>query len=170
MTASPAAVHKARGAKPRRRRAARRGHAVTALAMLAALLLAATELPLSILLLAGLVPTMVAALVDRYRARYLTRAVGFMNLAGVTPLVMQLWGEGHSMTGVANILARPVNWLTMYGAASIGWVLFLGMPSLARIFVDARADQLQHDFKARAARLIEEWGEDVTGKTKPPAA
>ena len=168
MTAARTAIPKA-GARKRAGRTARRGASAT-LAILAAVLLAATALPLTILLLAGLIPTMAASLIDSYRAKYLTRTVGFMNLAGLAPLVVQLWSNGHSMAGVADILARPVNWLAMYGAAGIGWVLFLGMPSLARIFVDIRADQLQADLKARAARLVEDWGEDVTGKPKPPGA
>ncbi|HXA69938.1 MAG TPA: hypothetical protein VNW24_05785 [Stellaceae bacterium] len=164
MAAKSAAIAKAGAARPRRRTARR--SVTPTLAILAALLLTATELPLAILLLAGLVPSMVAALIDRTRARYLTRAVGFMNLAGLSPLVMQLWGRGLTMIGLADILSRPVNWLIMYGAAAIGWVLFLGMPSLARIFVDIRADQLQQDLKARAARLVQDWGDDVTGKDK----
>ena len=166
MAARSAAIRRPRAAK-RARRGAGLG-ATAPIAILAALLLAATELPLSLLLLAGLLPTMVAALVDRYRAKYLTRAVGFMNLAGLSPLAMQLWGQGLTMTGVADILSRPVNWLTMYGAAGIGWVLFLGMPSLGRVFVDIRADQLQQDLKTRAAHLVQDWGDDVTGKPKPP--
>jgi hypothetical protein len=44
------------------------------------------------------------------------------------------------------------------------------MPSIARVFVDIRADQLQRDLKARAARLVQEWGEEVTGKPKPPGS
>jgi hypothetical protein len=168
MTAEPAILDKAGAAKPAGR-AARR-NATATVAILLVTLLAVTALPLCILLLTGLVPTMVATLLDRYRAKYLTRTVGFMNLAGLTPLIVQLWGDGHTMVSVADILSRPTNWLTMYGAAGIGWVLFLGMPSIARVFVDIRADQLQRDLKARAARLVQEWGEEVTGKPKPPGA
>ena len=164
MTAEPTTVEKAGPAKSTGS-AAKRGASAT-VAIVLVTFLAVTALPLCILLLTGLVPTMVATLLDRYRAKYLTRTVGFMNLAGLTPLVVQLWSDGLSMVSVAHILSRPVNWLTMYGAAGIGWVLFLGMPSVARIFVDIRADQLQQDLKARAARLVEEWGEEVTGKTK----
>jgi len=140
------------------------------IALFAVILLVVTALPLSILLLAGLVPTIVAALVDNWRAKYLTRTVGFMNLAGLTPLVVQLWGDGLTLVAAVNILSRPVSWLTMYGAAGIGWVLFQSMPSLARVFVDIRADQLQRDLKARAARLVQEWGEEVAGKTRPPGS
>jgi len=166
MTADPSIVDNARPvAKPVGRAARRSASATVAIALVT--LLAVTALPLCILLLTGLVPSMVAALVDRYRAKYLTRTVGFMNLAGLTPLVVQLWGAGHTMLGLADILSRPINWLTMYGAAGIGWVLFLGMPSLARVFVDIRADQLQRDLEARAAGLVREWGEEVTGKSKP---
>jgi len=166
MTADPTIVDKAQPmAKPAGRAARRSASATVAIALVT--LLAVTALPLCILLLTGLVPSMVAALVDRYRAKYLTRTVGFMNLAGLTPLVVQLWGAGHTMVGLADILSRPINWLTMYGAAGIGWVLFLGMPSLARVFVDIRADQLQRDLNTRATGLVREWGEEVTGKSKP---
>jgi hypothetical protein len=168
MTAEPTTADKAEPAKPASRAAKRSASATIAIVLVT--LLAVTALPLCILLLTGLVPTMVATLVDRYRAKYLTRTVGFMNLAGLTPLVVQLWSDGLSMVSVATILSRPANWLTMYGAAGIGWVLFLGMPSLARIFVDIRADQLQRDLKARAAHLVKEWGEEVTGKSKSPGS
>jgi hypothetical protein len=163
MTAEPATSDK----KPVGRVAKHSASATVAIALVT--LLAVTALPLCILLLSGLVPTMVATVLDRYRARYLTRTVGFMNLAGLTPLVVHLWTSGLTMDAVAAILSRPINWLTMYGAAGIGWVLFLGMPSLARVFVDIRADQLQRDLKTRADQLVQEWGEEVTGKPKSGA-
>src|SRR5436189_2032838 len=137
MTAEQTIVDQAEAAaaaRPAGRIARRSASATVAIALVT--LLAMTALPLCILLLTGHVPSMVAALVDRYRAKYLSRPVGFMNLAGLTPLVVQLWGAGHTMVGLADILSRPINWLTMYGAAGIGWVLFLGMPTLARACVD----------------------------------
>jgi|SRR5579859_304959 hypothetical protein len=164
MTAAP---DKLDVAKPAAGVAKHGASATVAIALVT--VLAVTALPLCILLLSGLVPTMVATVVDRYRAKYLTRAVGFMNLAGLTPFVVQLWSTGLTMDGVASILSKPINWLTMYGAAGIGWVLFLGMPSLARVFVDIRADQLQRELKIRAKQLAEEWGEEVTGKPRSGA-
>lgn len=163
MSVEPATVARTRSAKPGG--VAKHGASAT-VAIALVTVLAVTALPLCILLLSGLVPTMAATVVDRYRARYLTRAVGFMNLAGLTPLIVQLWSNGLTMETVADILSRPVNWLTMYGAAGIGWVLFLGMPSLARVYVDIRADQLQRDLRARADHLVEVWGEEVSGKPK----
>ena len=165
MTAEPTTADKTEPVKP----SSAVGRNASATIVIAAVtVLAVTALPLCILLLAGLIPTMVATTVDRYRAKYLTRTVGFMNLAGLTPLVVQLWSDGLTMASVAKILSRPTDWLTMYGAAGIGWILFLGMPSVARVFVDIRADQLQRELKARAKSLVQEWGQEVTGKSTPP--
>jgi hypothetical protein len=140
--------------------------AVATVVMVVFALLAITALPLCIVLLAGLVPTMVSIVVDRYRARYLTRTVGAMNLAGIAPMIFQLWTHGFAMADALTMLQNPMNWLLMYGAAALGWGLFLAMPQVARIVVDIRADQHQAELKARAKQLVAEWGEDVTGRSK----
>ena len=144
-----------------------RGVAVT-VAVAVAVVLAATALPLCVLVSAGMVPTFVAALLDRFRARYLTRTVGPMNVAGLAPLVLQLWTQGLGMAETARLLSSPFNWLMVYGAAAIGWGIFLAMPTIARGIVDFRADQAQRQLEARAAALVEEWGEEVTGRSPPP--
>jgi hypothetical protein len=140
-----------------------RGAAAT-VAIAVATPLAVIALPLCVLTMAGMVPTVVAALLDRFRAKYLTRTVGAMNVAGLAPLVLQLWSRGLTMADTTRLLSNPFNWLMMYGAAAIGWAIFLAMPTIARTIVDVRADHLQRLLKARAAQLVEEWGEEVTGR------
>lgn len=164
MTVGPVTTRSSDTAKAPASGAARGASATIAITLVT--LLAVTALPLCILLLTGLIPTMVASAVDRYRAKYLTRTVGAMNLAGIVPLAIRLWSDGLTMRGTVDILLHPINWLTMYGAAAIGWGIFLGMPSVARAFVDVRADHLQHQLKARARTLVAEWGEEVTGRAK----
>lgn len=164
--ASARATSKAVGGGPAKR-SRRRGIAFTLL-LAGFVALAASALPLALVALAGFVPTMVAALLDRYRAKYLTRTVGAMNAAGIAPLAMQLSARGTSMTDALQVLSSPHNWLMMYGGAAIGWALFLAMPTLARTIVDVRADQAQRQLKARAAELVEEWGEEVKGRGAPP--
>jgi hypothetical protein len=144
-------------------RRARRGTVATIVMMVFALL-AITALPLCVILLTGLIPTMVSVLTDRYHARYLTRTVGAMNLAGIAPLALQLWTHRFGIDEAMALLSNPVSWLMMYGAAALGWALFFAMPSLARVVVDLRADQQQTELKARARQLVAEWGEDVTGR------
>jgi hypothetical protein len=139
------------------------------LLLVAGTILAVTALPLCVLFVAGLLPTFVAALVDRHRGRYLARAVAATNLAGLVLPVLELLRLGVSLAGIAHILGLPYIWLVMYGAAGMGWLLNLAMPSLARVIVDLRADQLQHQLELRTADLVKEWGEEVSGKRGAPA-
>ena len=146
-----------------------RGRSLALMLLLAgSAVLAASALPLAVVVLAGLVPTMVAALIDGYRARYLTRTVAAMNAAGIAPLVVQLSSRGTGMADALQVLSSPHNWLMMYGGAAVGWALYLAMPTLARTIVDVRADQAQRQLKARAAELVVEWGEEVKGRGGPP--
>ncbi len=69
-----------------------------------------------------------------------------------------------SLPQVQLLLSRPIHWLTMYGAAAIGWLIYLGMPAIARVIIDVRADHAQHQLKARASNLVEAWGQEVTGQ------
>jgi len=153
-------------AKKTKKRPAKKGtsRGAVALALFGVVLFAAMALPLFIITSAGLIPTIVAAVIDRYPGKYLTRTVGAMNLAGVAPMVVRLWGTGDNMAAALGILARPVNWLIMYGAAAVGWGLFLAMPAVARIIVDLQAEQIQGQLRDRAGRLVEEWGEEVMGR------
>jgi hypothetical protein len=87
-----------------------------------------------------------------------------MNLAGLVQPVLAVFHIGLSHASVQHVLADPHTWLVMYGAAAVGWLLTLGMPSVARIMVDMKADQMQRQLKERAELLVEEWGEEVVGR------
>lgn len=126
--------------------------------------LAVTALPLCILFVVGMMPTIVAAIVDSNRARYLARSVAAMNLAGLVQPLMAVLHVGISLASVQHVLADSLSWLSMYGAAAIGWLLTLAMPWIARVFVDMRADQLQRQLENRAEMLVKDWGEQVTGQ------
>lgn len=144
--------------------AARSGGKAATLVIIVGTLLAITALPLCILFVVGMMPTVVAAIVDRDRARYLARAVAAMNLAGLVQPVLAVLHIGLNLASVQHVLSDPHTWLMMYGAAAIGWLLTMGMPSIARIFVDMRADQMQRQLQERADELVKEWGDEVKGR------
>jgi hypothetical protein len=143
--------------------AVRNGGKAATLIIIVGTVLAITALPLCILFVVGLMPTLVAAIVDRDRERFLARAVAAMNLAGIVQPTLAVLHIGLNLASVEHVLADAQTWLVMYGAAAIGWLLTLGMPSIARIFVDIRADQMQRQLRDRADALVKEWGEEVQG-------
>ncbi|HWI26364.1 MAG TPA: hypothetical protein VN668_05300 [Stellaceae bacterium] len=160
-TKSPGGKALGRGAGGRR---ARRGGAALSLAVLAILGLALAALPLCILVLGGTLPTAVAAVVDRHRARYLARTVGAMNLAGVLPGALRLWEAGISFSSLEQVIDSPYNWLVMYGAAAVGWMLYFCVPPVVGMVLDVKVDETKRRLEARAKTLVEEWGEEVTGR------
>lgn len=149
-------------AKANAKQAGRGGKSATIYIVIGTVL-AVTALPLCILFVVGMVPTIVAALVDRHQARYLARAVASMNLAGLVQPFLAIWHIGINLASTEHVLSDPHSWLSMYGAAAIGWLLTLGMPSITRGIVDVHADQAQRNLRERAEYLVKEWGDEVAG-------
>ncbi|HUB96413.1 MAG TPA: hypothetical protein VL993_10870 [Stellaceae bacterium] len=148
----------------------RRGFDWTAGLAVLAIAIAVAALPLFMILLAGLVPTAVAALIDRHPGRYLIRTVAPVNLAGTVLPALTLFETGFGLSGGLHVLADPRNWLVMYGAAAVGWGLHWAMPQIARVVLDVMASQAEQRLRRRADQLVAEWGADVSseGPAQPP--
>jgi hypothetical protein len=118
---------------------------------------------LTVLALAGMLPTAVAWMIDRYRPRYLAMAVAMTNFAGVLPiLLMQKAGAG--LDTVERVMADPFAWLAMYGGAGVGWLLLAVAPAFSRAMLQANT-AMQHERLRRVAALLrQEWGIE-----EPPA-
>ena len=120
------------------------------------------SLPTVMLVAIGMMPTLVAFIIDRSPQRYSTFCVGGMNLCGVFPYLLDLWAGTVDVASAAEIFTNVFAIMLMYSAAGFGWMIYLSLPpvvvALLQVMAQRRADQcreLQKD-------LIEEWGEDVT--------
>ena len=120
-------------------------------------------LPSTILLAVGMIPTVVAYVVDRDPDKTAPMTVGGLNFAGVVTFLISLWQAGHTMTALTKVLTDPFAWLVMYGAAGLGWALYYGIPPAVAGWIMLRAE-------ARIAQRIEEqrelialWGTEVNG-------
>ena len=119
------------------------------------------SLPTVLLVFFGMMPTLVAAIIDRSPQRYSTFCVGGMNLSGVFPYLLDLWAGAADIAAASEIFTNVFALMLMYSAAGFGWMIYLALPpvvvSLLQVMAQRRAAQcreLQND-------LIEEWGEDV---------
>jgi hypothetical protein len=129
-------------------------YAAVAVALLFALL------PTALILVVGGLPTLVAVVVDRHRHHYLTRCVGALNFAGLAPYLMKIWMH-HTVLMAMQMLTDPFAWLAMYGAASVGWIIFLSAPSIAWLQVELTGARRIKTLKSRQRQLIDEWGDEV---------
>jgi hypothetical protein len=121
-------------------------------------------MPLFLVAAAGMLPTAVAFLVDRHPRHYLACAVGALNLAGMVLPVLALTKAGFTLTGALQVLRDAQNWLIMYGAAAVGWIVNAAMPAVARIILDMRAEQENRRLLRQAEELVAEWGREISGR------
>ncbi|MFL2933902.1 MAG: acyl-CoA synthetase [Thalassobaculaceae bacterium] len=123
-------------------------------------------LPTVLVLITGMVPSFIAYATDRRREKYKTLSVGCMNLLGVLPLLTGLWTKDHSFDMAFSLFADPFNWLIVLGSAATGWTIFLIAPSFVAMFLSARIELSVDRLKRRQNKLIEEWGDGVSGNNE----
>ena len=118
---------------------------------------------LLLFMLIGFSPTLVAFIIDRNPDKHSAIAVGAMSLAAMIPLVLtQL--TARSGTGY-NVLGDTFAWLRVFGCATVGWFIHIGVPAISVIISDARTRWRQEELRKLQAALVEEWGSEIiTGK------
>jgi len=114
-----------------------------------------------ILLVAGMLPSVVAYLVDTEPSRRSAHCVAVLNMAGVLPVLAVLWDRGATRAAAADILMDPFMWLLMYGAAGVAVLLLTLLPVLMENMASAAAEREIGKLEKRMADLIEEWGNDL---------
>ena len=83
------------------------------------------SIPTLLLLFAGLLPTLVAALTDRSLARYAWICVGGLNFAGLAPALLTLWFGPEIVEVTGRVVRHHFGWLL--GAIAGGVLVWLVM-------------------------------------------
>lgn len=117
--------------------------------------------PAFLLFMIGIVPAIVAFVVDRERGRNATLAVSATNVAGVAPFVVELMMVGPTLDRAFAMMTDVFVLAVMYGTAAIGWGLVLGMPKLAAVYIGVTNDSRIQTLRREQKRLVEDWGDGV---------
>ncbi|CAO3430680.1 hypothetical protein [Azospirillum doebereinerae] len=120
-------------------------------------------LPTSILFGIGMIPTIVAYVVDRDPDKSAPITVGGLNFCGCMPFAIDLWKHQHTIAAAGKIFTDPLSWLVMFGSAAVGWGLYYGIPPLVAGMEIARAEKRLEVLKGKKVALVQEWGPDVAG-------
>ena len=129
------------------------------------LILGLLLLPSSTLLAAGMIPTFMALLTDEDRRKTSAIAVGTVNFCGVLPFEFDLWRGANSMTQVGQMLRHVETWAVMYGAASIGAVIYYAVPPVVGGFIALQSAARVAELERRQTALKEAWGDEVSRPT-----
>ena len=135
--------------------------AIIALAIVAA--------PTALIFAVGMVPTVVALLIDRDAGRYGAIAVGSLNFCGVFPSAIDLWQAGHTVKQALDTISNPYDLAIMFGAAGVGWLLYFGLPPLIGALLVQRHEAEIRRIEERQAALQKEWGPEINNAAPPPS-
>ncbi len=132
--------------------------ALVVLALLAALAPATT-----LIIVIGILPTFATALGDNNGDRRATLAVGVPNIAGILPVLLQLWQGhgGHGIDAAFAILLEPINWLLLYGGAGFGTIVYNLLPRAISQFAVSRAEGGIEARRGYQRSLERSWGPTV---------
>ncbi|WP_085904132.1 hypothetical protein [Kiloniella majae] len=129
--------------------------------LLVILVLAAVLMPSAILLAVLMVPSLVVYVIDRNPHRYFTVTISLPNFCGVLSPLTELWERGQTFDGAFSAIADPWNMMIAYGAAGLGWVLYLGTPIFVSSYLSISTEGKIKSIRRYQDDLIDAWGEGV---------
>ena len=116
---------------------------------------------LVIVLIIGMLPTLVAMMIDKTPKKYAAWCVGGMNLTGVFPALQDLWAGATTIKQAMSILGNPAELLVMYAAAAFGWMIYIAVPPVVRSLMSVMAQHRIAQLRSDQRTLIGDWGAGI---------
>jgi len=154
--------------QPRRAGGSKGGQSLVWTLMLMGSLMA-ISLPTVILVFFGMMPTLVAAIVDRSKGKAATFCVGGMNFCGVFPWLLEMWFGHHSISAALGYLTDPFILLIMFGSSAFGWVMFTAIPPVVISILTVTSQHKVAGLRDEQKKMIQEWGAEVANLHKEQA-
>jgi len=129
--------------------------------LLIALLLLVAALPTVMLFIFGMLPGIVAMIIDRTEERSASFCVGGMNFCGVFPYLLKLWLEDNSLGQSIHLLTDVFVLAVMYGGACMGWMLYLSLPPVIASFIQVMSERRLEQLRSAQKKILAEWGDEI---------
>ena len=118
---------------------------------------------LSILLAVGMLPTLVAFVVDKTKGKARAMTIGFMNFAGCCPFLMEIYNQGNNIETAIDRITDPETIVIIYCAAGVGYLIDWAMTGIVSSIIVQKEKKRLKDIEKLKSELIERWGVEVTG-------
>lgn len=119
--------------------------------------------PTAIILAVGMLPTIVAYLVDRSYEKNKTFTIGAMNFAGCFPYLITLW-MGENTTPVALNHLTPETIIIIYSIAGCGYFINWVVTAFIKAIIIQRTHTKIESIDKKLKAMEERWGQKVSGR------
>jgi hypothetical protein len=112
----------------------------------------------AMLLLIGMLPAIVALIVDTTARKSWAKTVFCFNFSGILPYVVDIYlGGSNSLSSLEESMGDMTMWLVTYGSAGAAWIVIWFCPIIMETWL-----RYYHQFRVeqhlkRSAKLDEEW-------------
>ncbi len=128
-----------------------------------ALLLGVMFSALGIILLVGMIPSIVAFIVDRTKGRMRAMTVGAINFAGCTPFLVEVFKKGNDISTAVSYIMEPRTIVVMYMAAGMGYLIDWALTGIVSSIMVQRAKARIKEIHKQQKDLVDRWGPEVNG-------
>jgi len=132
--------------------------------LIGVMILGVIFLPTTVMLMVGMLPTIVLALIDNTKGRVKTMTVGAMNLAGCTPFIIEMWMTSHTMQTSIDFITTPRTIVVIYFSAAIGYMIDWALTGIVSTIMYEKGKIRLDQIEKEQDHLVERWGLEVTGK------
>lgn len=130
-------------------------------AIFSVLVAAAVFFPTTLIFCICMLPTFVAAIIDREQQKTMWITIGALNLAGTVPAWFALWRTGHNFDNAVAILTDPMTLFIAMGGAAAGWVIYQNVTIFVAGVMVRKNQKRLRDIDKRQKELTKRWGEEV---------
>ena len=118
---------------------------------------------IAIILAVGMVPTVVAAIVDKTEGKMRTMTVGAINFAGCTPFMIDVFKQGNSIETAITYIVEPQTIVVIYFAAGMGYTIDWAITGIVSSIMVQKGKKRRKDILKAQKDLVDRWGAEVTG-------
>lgn len=109
----------------------------------------------------GFLPTLIVLFTEQDTRHPALMTIGYMNLSGVLPFIIELWQKGQTMEAALGIIYDPSTWVVMLGAAGIGQLILYVVPYIVTTMIVSKQESRRRVLRQGIQELKAIWGEDV---------
>ncbi len=117
----------------------------------------------SVLLTAfGILPGLVAVIIDQDKNRYISKIVMLYNITGLAPYLVKILQSSSPNAIAIDIIVDPHSWMIIFSSAALGWTIYWIFPQVAIFIYTFKINLRISDLETELKSLTSEWGNEIT--------